>query len=71
MKLNRRQTIFAAGASALVSLLESRCLQAAAESGEIRFGPAQPFDVEWLRSHARELAARPYQEPVDPAPRYP
>ena len=64
MKLNRRQTIFAASASALVSLLESRCLQAAAESGEIRFGPAQPFDVEWLRSHARELAARPYQEPV-------
>ena len=64
MKLNRRQTIFAASASALVSLLESRWLQAAAESGEIRFGPAQPFDFEWLRSQARELAARPYQEPV-------
>ena len=52
MKLNRRQTLFAAGASALISLLDSYRLQAVAQSGEIRFGPPQPFDFESLRSQA-------------------
>ncbi|HEX6112648.1 MAG TPA: glucan biosynthesis protein, partial [Geminicoccaceae bacterium] len=63
MKLSRRQTMFTAGASALAALLESRVLGAAAQSAEISFGPAQPFDFEWLRNRAREIASRPYEEP--------
>ena len=62
MKLTRRQTLLAASASALLPLLDRR-LARAADSGEIRFGPAQPFDFEWLKREAQALAARPYQAP--------
>jgi periplasmic glucans biosynthesis protein len=62
MKLSRRQTLLATSASLLVSLLDRRVARAA--TGEIRFGPAQPFDFEWLKGQAQALAGRPYQEPV-------
>ena len=64
MKLSRRHMLFAASASAVVSLLDRRLVRAAEASGQIRFGPAQPFDFEWLRSQAKTRAAQPYQEPV-------
>src|SRR5690606_13996867 len=64
MKLTRRQTMLAASASALLALLDGRRRHAAAQSGEISFGPAEPFDFEWLRARARQLAAQPYEEPV-------
>lgn len=34
----------------------------------LKFGPAEPFSHGWLKNHARELAARPYQEPPRPDP---
>jgi periplasmic glucans biosynthesis protein len=64
MDLNRRQTLLAASASTLCSLLDSRLVRAAAGSGQLRFGPAQPFDFEWLKREAQALAERPYQEAV-------
>jgi glucans biosynthesis protein len=64
MNLNRRQTLLAASASALSSLLNSRLVQAAVGSGQLRFGPAQSFDFDWLKFEAQTLAGRRYQEPV-------
>jgi periplasmic glucans biosynthesis protein len=64
MKLNRRQTLLVASASALAAMFDRRIVRAAAAAGEIRFGPAQPFDFEWLKAKAQALAAQPYQEPV-------
>ena len=62
MKLNRRQTIFAAGAYALVSLLESRWLHAAAESGDpLRAGAA--VRCRMAAQPGERTRARPYQEP--------
>jgi glucans biosynthesis protein len=63
MKLTRRQTLLAASASALLPLLDHRLARAAANPGELNFGPAQPFDLEWLKREARALAERPYQAP--------
>jgi periplasmic glucans biosynthesis protein len=64
MKLNRRQALLAASVSAFASLLDGRLVRAAAGSGQIAFGPAQPFDFEWLKAQAKTLAEQPYQEPV-------
>jgi periplasmic glucans biosynthesis protein len=62
MKLNRRRTLLAASATALLPVLGSRLLHAAGP--DQHFGPAQPFDFEWLKREAQLLAERPYQEPV-------
>ena len=64
MKLNRRQALLAASVSAFACLLDGRLVRAAAGSGQIEFGPAQPFDFEWLKAQAKALADQPYQEPV-------
>ena len=64
MNLNRRQALLAAGVSAFASLLDGRVVRAAAGSGQIEFGPARPFDFEWLKAQAKALAEQPYQEPV-------
>ena len=64
MKLNRRQALLAASVSAFASLLDGRLVRAAAGSGQTEFGPAQPFDFEWLKAQAKTLAEQPYQEPV-------
>jgi periplasmic glucans biosynthesis protein len=63
MKLNRRQTLLAASASALLPLLDVRLARAAEGSGAISFGPPRPFDFDWLIGEAQALAERPYQEP--------
>ncbi|HYZ25554.1 MAG TPA: glucan biosynthesis protein, partial [Geminicoccaceae bacterium] len=63
MKLNRRQTLLAASASAFLPLFASRFVHAAA-SDERHFGPPQPFDFEWLKREAQLLAERPYEGPV-------
>jgi glucans biosynthesis protein len=34
----------------------------------LRFGAAQPFSYEWLKNHAKTLAAGPYQPPPQPDP---
>jgi glucans biosynthesis protein len=34
----------------------------------LRFGPPQPFSYDWLKTHAQELAAAPYQAPPQPDP---
>ncbi|HRC73103.1 MAG TPA: glucan biosynthesis protein [Candidatus Competibacter sp.] len=31
---------------------------------DLQFGPAQPFSFDWLREHAKQLAAQAYQPPV-------
>ena len=64
MNLNRRQALLAAGVSAFACLLDGRVVRAAAGSGQIEFGPARPFDFEWLKAQAKALAEQPYQEPV-------
>lgn len=40
---------------------------AAAATG-LKFGIAEPFSYDWLKQHARELAAAPYKEPPRPDP---
>jgi glucans biosynthesis protein len=40
---------------------------AAAATG-LAYGPAEPFSYDWLKAHARDLAARPYKEPPRPDP---
>ena len=64
MKLNRRQALLAASVGAFASLLDGRLARAAAGSGQTEFGPARPFDFEWLKAEAKSLAEQPYQEPV-------
>ncbi|MGH6943705.1 MAG: glucan biosynthesis protein, partial [Geminicoccaceae bacterium] len=62
--LNRRQLLIATSALALVSPVGRRLNSALAAGAEIPFGPARPFDFDWLQEQARQLAAQPYQDPV-------
>lgn len=55
------------GLAAALSLAGLPTSLLAAEPG-VRFGPAQPFDFDWLIGHAREMARRPYDPPPRPAP---
>ncbi len=68
-RLSRRH--FAAGALAAPALAALRPFAAQAQTAPpagpaLRFGPAQPFDFDWLKAEARRVAAAPY---ADPPPR--
>ncbi|MGH6912785.1 MAG: glucan biosynthesis protein, partial [Geminicoccales bacterium] len=61
---DRRQLLIATSALALLSPAGRRLNSALAAGAEIPFGPARPFDFDWLQEQARQLAAQPYQDPV-------
>ena len=65
--LDRRtllQVLLAAGAARLVG----GAAPAAAQAKGLSFGPAQAFSYDWLKRHARDLSARPYEAPPRPDP---
>ena len=57
------QLLIAAGTARLLG----GAAPAAAATG-LEFGPPQPFSYDWLKQHARDLAAQPYREPPRPDP---
>ncbi|MEQ9607034.1 MAG: glucan biosynthesis protein D, partial [Kiloniellaceae bacterium] len=59
-----RQVFLAAGAARLVG----GAAPAAAQAQGLSFGPAQAFSYDWLKQHARDLAAQPYEAPPRPDP---
>ena len=71
MKLNRRQALLAASVSAFASLLDGRLVRAAAGSGQIEFGPAQPFDFEWLKARGQDAGRSALPGTGDPPCRHP
>jgi len=64
--LNRRQLLVTGASLALGTV--PFCAQSRAEAGPARYGPAQPFDYDWLRRRAKSLAAAPFAAEPAPAP---
>ena len=64
--LNRRQVLFSGASLALGTI--RLCAQSQAEYGPARYGPAQPFDYDWLRRRAKSLAAASFAAEPPPAP---
>src|SRR5690606_3639610 len=57
-----------AAALATTTLLGGHSRPSVAADGALRFGPPHPYDFAALVERARELAAAPYQAPVEVAP---
>ena len=57
------QLLLAAGTARLIG----GAGPAAAATG-LQFGEPQTFSYDWLKQHARDMAAQPYQEPPRPDP---
>jgi glucans biosynthesis protein len=62
-----RRTLLQIMAAAGVARAVGGATPALAVEG-LKFGPSEPFSYEWLRQHARELAAKPYEAPPRPDP---
>jgi len=64
--LDRRTFLQVLAAAAAAQTLGSRRASAAPEG--LAFGPAEPFSYDWLKEHARNLAAAAYEAPPRPEP---
>ncbi|MBK1695823.1 glucan biosynthesis protein [Rhodovibrio salinarum] len=62
-----RRTMLQLSAAAGLARLFTGPAQAQAPDG-LKLGPAESFSYEWLKRHARELAAQPYDAPPRPDP---
>jgi glucans biosynthesis protein len=64
--LDRRSFLQVLAAAAAAQALGAHRAEAAPDG--LAFGPAEPFSYDWLKDHARDLAAQPYQAPPRPEP---